>query len=84
MISSPIADVIATYSGIVDIVEGVDAWIAAIAQRLQEPVAARQERIARAQPLLAASTWDAVAAQMARLIDNQLAAGPRARGKYML
>lgn len=73
VISSSVPDVVAFYCDIVVIADGVDAWIARIEAILAAPPEDLQARRERAQPVLAASTWDAIAARMAALIDDQLA-----------
>jgi glycosyltransferase involved in cell wall biosynthesis len=72
VISSSVADVVAFYSEIVAIADGADAWISAVEALLAASPAERRVRNERAQPLLAANTWDAIAARMADLVDEQL------------
>lgn len=72
VISSPVPDVVAFYSEIVAIADGAEAWITAIEAMLAAPVKELQVRLERARPMLEASTWDAIAARMADLIDEQL------------
>ncbi len=72
VISSSVPDVVATYTGIVDIVDGTDAWIASIEQMLAASAKDHRERRDRAQPLLQAGTWDEIATQMWTLMEAQL------------
>lgn len=72
VISSSVADVVAFYRDIVTIVDGVDSWISAIEAMLQAQPGELEARHERAQPVLAANTWDAIAARMAALIDAQI------------
>lgn len=72
VISSAVPDVVAFYCEIVAIVDGAAGWIAAIERLLSEEPAERQARLKQVRPLLAANTWDAIAARMAGLIDAQL------------
>jgi glycosyltransferase involved in cell wall biosynthesis len=73
VISSSVPDVVAFYREIVSIADGADAWIAATEQLLASSPQALHERLERAAPILAASSWDAIAAAMAALIAEQLA-----------
>lgn len=73
VLSSSVPDVAAFYNEVAAIADGADAWIAAVETILQAGPDELEERLARAQPLLAAQTWDAIAARMASLIDEQLA-----------
>jgi hypothetical protein len=73
VISTSVPDVVAFYSEIVAIADGADAWIATIEASLAAPTGELQARLERARPVLEASTWDAIAARMADLVDEQLA-----------
>lgn len=73
VISSSIPDVVAGYGSIVALADGAPAWIAAIEQLLAASPAERRERQARAAAVIAASSWDAIAAAMARQIAGRLA-----------
>jgi glycosyltransferase involved in cell wall biosynthesis len=85
VISTSVPDVVATYPGIVTIVDGADAWIAAIEDLLAEQAADHNERLERAQPLLAAGSWDGIASQMWTLMEERLmtanATGDRYEGE---
>lgn len=72
VISSSVADVVAFYSEIVTIADGADAWISSIEVMLEAGPDELRKRNERAQPLLAANTWDAIATRMAELTDEQL------------
>ncbi len=72
VISSSVADVVAFYSEIVAIADGADAWISCVEVMLGAGPDELRGRNERAQPLLAANTWDAIATQMADLADEQL------------
>lgn len=71
VISSSVPDVVATYEGVVTIVDGVDAWSAAIDQLLAASPAERAARLERAQPLLEAGSWDGIVDQMWGLMQAQ-------------
>jgi glycosyltransferase involved in cell wall biosynthesis len=73
VISSPVPDVVAGYSGIVTIAEGVAAWIAAIEKLLAATPEEQQAQLERAAPLLEAGSWDGIAERMWALIDERLA-----------
>jgi UDP-galactopyranose mutase len=80
VLSSSVPDVAAFYHEIAAIADGAAAWIAAIENILQAGQAELQARLARAQPALEASTWDAIATRMADLIDAQLGLEARQLG----
>jgi glycosyltransferase involved in cell wall biosynthesis len=68
VISSSVADVVAFYSEIVSIADGPAEWISAIETLLHAGPAELQARNERAQPMLFANTWDAIASRMAEQI----------------
>jgi glycosyltransferase involved in cell wall biosynthesis len=68
VISSSVADVVAFYRDIVTIADGPAEWMNAIEAHLHANPAELQARNERAQPLLLANTWDAIAARMAEQI----------------
>lgn len=72
VISSSVPDVVATYTDIVAIADGPDAWVAGVERLLAEGPAARQARAERADPILAQSAWDDIAAKMWALIQGAL------------
>lgn len=72
VLSSSVADVVASYSAIVYLADGPDAWIAAVEHILAASEAERQARLARAQPLLEQSTWDSIVDRMWALIEERL------------
>lgn len=72
VISSAVPDVVAAYRDIVTIAGGVEGWITAIETMLRADPAHLAARLERAAPILAASTWDSIAARMADLIELQL------------
>lgn len=74
VISTSVPDVVASYADIVRIADGPDAWIEAVEQTLNASEADRKERLERAAPLLAASSWDGAAGRMWSLIEERLAA----------
>lgn len=80
VLSSSVPDVAGFYHEIAAIADGADAWITAVENILQAGQAELQARLARAQPALEASTWDAIAARMADLIDAQLGLEARQLG----
>jgi UDP-galactopyranose mutase len=69
IVSTPVADVIDLYGEVVNFGETHDEFVRAIGQALDEPAAVRELRQARARRLLVRHGWDAIAAQMADLID---------------
>lgn len=72
VLSTPVPDVAASYSDIVTLAAGSDAWIAAADDLLVGPVAT-EARLERARPILETSTWDSIAERMAALIEERLA-----------
>jgi glycosyltransferase involved in cell wall biosynthesis len=60
VVSTPVADVVAAYGGIVYVAEGTNAFAGAVCDALHAPV----ERIERGFAAAAAQTWDAVFARM--------------------
>ncbi len=73
VISSSVPDVVAFYTGIVEIADGPDAWHAAIQQILSAPEA-QLDRLERAKPVLERSTWDSIATHMWSLMSERLTA----------
>jgi UDP-galactopyranose mutase len=79
VVSTPIADVIALYGDHVRVAATPAAFIAAVEDALGESAAARAARRERSRALLAAMSWDRIAAAMLARIDAALAtAGDRA------
>lgn len=74
VISSSVPDVVAFYRDIVTIADGSAAWISAITELLQADPAERRARNERAEPLLQAQTWDAIASRMAEQIATRWSA----------
>jgi glycosyltransferase involved in cell wall biosynthesis len=72
VIGSSVPDVVAFYSEIVAIADGVDAWIAGLEQIFQASPEDLLKRMERARPVLEQSTWDNIAGRMSALIDEQL------------
>lgn len=64
VISSSVPDVVASYKGIVTVVDGVESWIAAIEHLINASSLERAARQQRAQPLLEEGSWDGIAARM--------------------
>jgi glycosyltransferase involved in cell wall biosynthesis len=60
VVSTPIADVVASYADTVYIADGTDAFIAAVREAMHAP----SERIERGFAAAAAQTWDAIFARM--------------------
>lgn len=73
VVSSSVPDVVASYGALVTIADGAEAWVTALERALQAEPAALAARLALAQPVLEANTWDAIAARMAALMDARLA-----------
>ncbi len=74
VISTSVPDVVAEYSNIVEIVDGPDAWIAAIERILSAPPEWLVERLQRAKERLDQSTWDSIAERMWGLMSERLTA----------
>ncbi len=74
VISTSVPDVVASYSEIVEIADGADAWLKTIEQMLAWTDEQRQERLARANPLLEQSSWDSVVERMWELMQERLEA----------
>jgi UDP-galactopyranose mutase len=72
VISSSVPDVVATYQNIVTIVDGANAWIAAIERLLAAAPAEHDSRLERARPLLHAGSWDGIAEHMWTLMAARL------------
>jgi UDP-galactopyranose mutase len=72
VLSTPVPDVVATYSEIVTITGSVDAWIAAAEDLLAGPPAV-EARLEQARPALEASTWDSIAERMEALMEQVMA-----------
>lgn len=68
VISSSVPDVVATYTGIVELADGADAWISAVEVLLSESAAARQARFERAAPILERSLWNTIVDHMWQLM----------------
>lgn len=68
VISSSVPDVVAFYQDIVYIVDGAEAWIAAIEQVLASSDEERAARLERARVPLEQSSWDSIAERMWALI----------------
>ena len=74
VLSSSVPDVVASYGQLVTSADGADAWTEMIERMLLAEPAALAARLALAQPVLEANTWDAIVARMAALMEAQLAA----------
>lgn len=72
VLSTPVPDVVASYSELVTITGGVDAWIAAATDLLAGPPAV-EARLEQARPALEASTWDSIAERMEALMEDVMA-----------
>ena len=77
VISTSVADVVASYSGIVRIADGPDQWIEAVEQTLAASETDRKQRLDRAADILAVSSWDGIAERMWSLVVERLAASPQ-------
>jgi UDP-galactopyranose mutase len=75
IVSTPVADVVAAYRGVVRIASGAPAFAAEIRAALRETGAARAVRVAAEREILARSSWDAIAARM----DERMAEAARDR-----
>ncbi len=76
VISSSVPDVVAGYTGVVEIVDGADAWMHSLAAMLDESPEQQQARRERAAPLLEQASWDSIADRMWALIEEQMAQRP--------
>ncbi|MDP9426546.1 MAG: glycosyltransferase [Actinomycetota bacterium] len=76
VVSTPVPDVVAEYSGLVAIAETDQGFATACEKFLGESEEERRARIARAREVLSRTSWDTTAERMARLIDE----AARARG----
>jgi len=72
VISSAVADVVATYDQIVHIADGVDGWIEAIERVLSATPEEQAERLERAAPILHESSWDGTVSRMWTLMEQRL------------
>ncbi len=76
VVSTPVPDVVAEYSGLVAIAETAPEFASACEKFLGESEEERAARIARGREVLSRTSWDATAERMARLVDEAV----RARG----
>ena len=74
VVSTPVPDVVAEYSGLVGIAETAQEFITACEEFLGESEEERATRIARGRAILSRTSWDATAERMARLIDEAVGA----------
>ena len=74
IVSTPIHDVVVPYAHIVRIAATPEEFVAAVDAALAERDAGRAARAAAEDEILAAHEWDAIAAEMLRLIDEQYTA----------
>ena len=77
IVSTPIRDVVTPYGAIVRIADTPDAFVQACEAALQQPAQERALEQAAREAVLATTSWDRTAAEMADLIEAQ-AAGQRA------
>ena len=73
IVSTPIADVIGLYSDVVHIAEGIDGFIAACEEAMEEMRREGDSRIAAMQSTVSRFSWDASAAVVHEFIENRLA-----------
>lgn len=69
VVSTPVADVVSSYDGVVEIVRDADTFIAACERLLDEPHEDRTARLAAMRRCVAGTSWDKTATAMATLID---------------
>ena len=72
VISTPVPDVVAQYSGIVYLADDADAWITTVEKMLAASCAERERRLAQAQPILAESSWDSTVERMWGLMEGRM------------
>ena len=74
IVSTSVRDVVAEYSGVVRFADDPDAFVAQCAAALEESPTARAARLGAGRALLARTSWEATAGQMALLLDAALPA----------
>jgi len=72
VVSSAVADVVATYGEIVHIADGVDGWIQAIERVLSSTPEEHTELMERAAPILEESSWDGTVGRMWAVMEARL------------
>ncbi len=72
IVSTPVPDVVANWSGAVRVAAGVDGFVEAVAGALAETAIWRAEREAHQASVVAANCWDRIAGEMRALIDASL------------
>lgn len=73
IVSTPVPDVVATWSDVVRIASDHEKFAAAVENMLKESAADREVRHRREKAHLSRSTWDHITGQMAKNIDQALA-----------
>ena len=76
VISTSVPDVVAGYTGVVEIVDGADAWMRSLVTMLDASPDQQQARRDLAAPLLEQASWDSIADRMWALIEEQMAQRP--------
>lgn len=72
IVSTPIRDVVALHSDVVEIAENANAFIAAIEHVLERDKAESHKRIRAMRDKVSRTSWDATAVQMHELIQNEI------------
>lgn len=72
IISTPVPDVVANWAGAVQIAADIEQFIDAANKALDETAEARAERLSLQENLVALHSWDQIASEMGRLIEDAL------------
>jgi UDP-galactopyranose mutase len=81
IVSTPIADVVRSYAGIVYLADTPAAFVEACERALTAGAGEREARATAGRAVLARTNWDATAAEMERLVDESLASNADARSR---
>ena len=81
IVSTPIADVVRSYTDIVYLADTPGAFVEACERALGATSDEREARAAAARAVLAQTSWDATASQMERLIDESLESNAAVRSR---
>ena len=84
IVATPVGDVKRLYGHVVRLGDGIDAFVGACDAALVEPAASRFARIAEMRRVVAATSWDDTAREMARLIEEAALRGLTESARMML
>lgn len=70
IVSTPVADVVGSYSEAVAIARTPEEFVAAVEQALSETAEQRERRVAREREILARNSWDSIVAGMQKQMDE--------------